>query len=716
MDGVVLVLNQNYEPLNVCNLPRAFRLVFGAKAEVIEYDHQRSGRRAASSARRRVIRLQHQIRRPRPRVKLTRREIFARDRPHLPVLRPAGQRPDARPRHPPPPRRRRTRWENLVAACKPCNHRKGGQTPDEARLRLLRPPFEPRSDLYSLFTPYLADDAERGLARLPLPRPELTPAPAPASTDHEPPIARPPDGPLAARIPGPVQALLDHPPAGGPGGLRRRRLAAGRRCSGATPRDWDLATDARPEQVSGPLPRGASTRTASGPSPSAATATCSRSRPSAGARLRRLPAAAPGRVRRRRSRPTSRGATSRSTRWPGARAAGGRGRTAWSTRSAAAATSAATARCAVGDPDARFREDALRMVRAVRLAAPLEFDDRARPPSPRSRAKRRARRPPVRRADRRRSSRSCWRRRRPSIGLRLAQADRPARRDLAGARRPARASPRTRSPARTSGTTRCGPWTPPRATGRSSGWPPSSTTSASRRRSPTVTSTTTTRSAPTSPTPCCAGCGSRAAADERVVHLVRHHMFGATPTPGATRRSAGSSSGSGRGPRRRCSRLRGRTTSAAARRPMPPGWPSFRARIDAELDGEAVLDRSALAIDGDDLMRELGPRARPAARARDRRAASSACWTTRASTSAADAPAARTGHACGHGRDADRDRAAAPGGAGPGAGPRRPGGAPVPPGRRGRSAQLDRGRRARARRARAGRRGRRATSSPERPW
>src|SRR3954464_113041 len=70
MDGVVLVLNQNYEPLNVCNLPRAFRLVFGEKAEVIEYDHQvirtpRTEFRAPS-----VIRLQHQIKRPRPRGKL----------------------------------------------------------------------------------------------------------------------------------------------------------------------------------------------------------------------------------------------------------------------------------------------------------------------------------------------------------------------------------------------------------------------------------------------------------------------------------------------------------------------------------------------------------------------------------------------------------------------------------------------------------------------
>ena len=49
-------------------------------------------------------------------------------------------------------------WDNLVAACKPCNHRKGGKTPEEARVRLLRVPFEPRSDLYSLFTPYLADE------------------------------------------------------------------------------------------------------------------------------------------------------------------------------------------------------------------------------------------------------------------------------------------------------------------------------------------------------------------------------------------------------------------------------------------------------------------------------------------------------------------------------------------------------------------------------
>jgi len=157
MDGVVLVLNQNYEPLNVCNIPRAFRLVFGAKAEVIEYNHAeiRTVRRVYRAPS--VIRLQHHVKRPRPRVKLTRREVFSRDRNTCQYC--GRQANDLTldhilPRH----RGGGHTWENLVAACKSCNHRKGGHTPEEARLRLVRPPFEPRSDLYSLFTPYLADD------------------------------------------------------------------------------------------------------------------------------------------------------------------------------------------------------------------------------------------------------------------------------------------------------------------------------------------------------------------------------------------------------------------------------------------------------------------------------------------------------------------------------------------------------------------------------
>ena len=157
MDSVVLLLNSNYEPLNVCDVRRAFRLVFGEKAEVIQYDHAdivtaRQVFRAPS-----VIRLQYMIKRPRPRVRLSRREVFARDKHTCQYC--GRQTHDLTldhvvPRHRGGPHA----WDNLVAACKGCNHRKGGKLLDEARFRLLRPPFEPRSDIYSLFTPYLADD------------------------------------------------------------------------------------------------------------------------------------------------------------------------------------------------------------------------------------------------------------------------------------------------------------------------------------------------------------------------------------------------------------------------------------------------------------------------------------------------------------------------------------------------------------------------------
>ena len=36
-------------------------------------------------------------------------------------------------------------WENIVTCCVSCNRRKGGRTPEEARMRLVRPPRRPDS-------------------------------------------------------------------------------------------------------------------------------------------------------------------------------------------------------------------------------------------------------------------------------------------------------------------------------------------------------------------------------------------------------------------------------------------------------------------------------------------------------------------------------------------------------------------------------------------
>jgi 5-methylcytosine-specific restriction endonuclease McrA len=49
-------------------------------------------------------------------------------------------------------------WENLVAACPSCNHRKGGRTVEQAQMRLLHPPKEPPSSANYLFARHTKDN------------------------------------------------------------------------------------------------------------------------------------------------------------------------------------------------------------------------------------------------------------------------------------------------------------------------------------------------------------------------------------------------------------------------------------------------------------------------------------------------------------------------------------------------------------------------------
>ena len=74
-----LVLNQNYEPLNICNVRRAILLVFDGKAEIIESNGMRLHSATREFPAPSVIRMVYLIRRPHPRVKLTRKEVFIRD-------------------------------------------------------------------------------------------------------------------------------------------------------------------------------------------------------------------------------------------------------------------------------------------------------------------------------------------------------------------------------------------------------------------------------------------------------------------------------------------------------------------------------------------------------------------------------------------------------------------------------------------------------------
>lgn len=150
----VLVLNQNYEPLNVCNVRRAFVLVDRGKAEIIEngrgYLHATTAVYEIPS----VIRLVYLIRRPLPQGRLTRRDVFLRDKFKCQYC---GQPTrdltldHVVPRH----RGGGHDWENVVAACKGCNHRKAGRTPEEARMHLLKEPYRPTYSYYRSFYQYL---------------------------------------------------------------------------------------------------------------------------------------------------------------------------------------------------------------------------------------------------------------------------------------------------------------------------------------------------------------------------------------------------------------------------------------------------------------------------------------------------------------------------------------------------------------------------------
>ncbi len=149
----VLVLNQNYEPLNICTLRRAVNMVMTGKAEVVRtnghYVRTVSGGFEAPS----VVRLCYLIRRPLPQVRVSRRAILARDNYTCQYC--GHQSRDLTVDHVIPRRHGGgDTWENLVACCRRCNLVKGDRTPAQADMKLLRKPRRPNYVPYLSLTQY----------------------------------------------------------------------------------------------------------------------------------------------------------------------------------------------------------------------------------------------------------------------------------------------------------------------------------------------------------------------------------------------------------------------------------------------------------------------------------------------------------------------------------------------------------------------------------
>ena len=159
MHEPVLVLNANFEPINVCSTRRAVGLLLAGKADMVVNGRGHIKTVKQVIPRPSIIRLEMQIHRPRPRVKLTRREVFRRDNY---TCQYCGRREvnltvdHVIPRH----MGGQHIWTNLVAACSFCNHHKGGRKVDEAHMRLMHIPKEPPANASYIFGRHLTDNGE----------------------------------------------------------------------------------------------------------------------------------------------------------------------------------------------------------------------------------------------------------------------------------------------------------------------------------------------------------------------------------------------------------------------------------------------------------------------------------------------------------------------------------------------------------------------------
>jgi 5-methylcytosine-specific restriction endonuclease McrA len=140
----VLVLNASFEPLSLISVQRAVVLLLREKAEAIENDVSRYLRAERISLPvPLVIRLVQYVPIPRRlKVPMTRKTLLSRDQ-YTCQFCGTIQGPLTVDHVLPRSRGGLTSWENCVAACLRCNHRKGNKTPEEAGMHLIKRPVRP---------------------------------------------------------------------------------------------------------------------------------------------------------------------------------------------------------------------------------------------------------------------------------------------------------------------------------------------------------------------------------------------------------------------------------------------------------------------------------------------------------------------------------------------------------------------------------------------
>ena len=143
-----LVLNATYEPLCVVATRRALVLLLSGKAELVSAGDGVFRSARASFPEPSVVRLSTMVKVPyQVRIALNRRSVFARDGHRCQYCGAAAENID---HVVPRSRGGQHAWENVVAACRPCNTHKEDRLLAETSLRLRRAPTAPRARLWAV--------------------------------------------------------------------------------------------------------------------------------------------------------------------------------------------------------------------------------------------------------------------------------------------------------------------------------------------------------------------------------------------------------------------------------------------------------------------------------------------------------------------------------------------------------------------------------------
>jgi 5-methylcytosine-specific restriction endonuclease McrA len=143
LNSKVLILNNDYQPMSICNVKKAIILLYLGKAELIEANDGKLVRSVSTSMPfPSIVRLSLYVRVPIKKIILSRKNVVRRDgnmcqycgKSNVPltvdhILPKARGGSDT--------------WENLVTACVRCNNKKGDRTPEEANMPLMRKSIRP---------------------------------------------------------------------------------------------------------------------------------------------------------------------------------------------------------------------------------------------------------------------------------------------------------------------------------------------------------------------------------------------------------------------------------------------------------------------------------------------------------------------------------------------------------------------------------------------